>query len=346
MSGFRAILNKEIRAVRKEKTIMLAIIIQLLIASLSSVILVGLMSFYDPSSIGQNTNINMKIGITGDFQSPLTKMLQESHIRTFPFSDQASAEEAFNKGSIDAIMHIPLGSQGITDMQLYLPESDSKSTVILMVLKEPLKKYENYLREENGVLVSYSDIKGRPNTTYEFLYTFIIPMLMLFPAFIAGSIVIDTLSEEFENNTLDTLLAAPISLNEMLAGKLTAAVFIAAVQCALWPVLLYFNRIYIENIVPVLLLAIIIAAFISISSAIISIYFKDRERSQFIYSIALMVAGSVSYFLDPSPFSLMSRLAAGDIHVGLPDVAVYIIPVVLMLVAFFFVSRKMLAAKN
>ncbi len=55
MGAFQAIIEKEIRSIAKERTIMLAIIIQLIIASLSSVILFGLMSYYDPSSIGQNS---------------------------------------------------------------------------------------------------------------------------------------------------------------------------------------------------------------------------------------------------------------------------------------------------
>nr|WP_255668365.1 ABC transporter permease [Methanocella sp. CWC-04] len=339
-------MKKEIKAVAKERTIILAIIIQLLIASFSSVILIGLMSFYDPDSIGENTNIKLKVGIVGDSYSPLVGYLDDKRVRTVYFYSQQDAEEEFNKGSIDAILHIPENRSGVTDMKLYLPESDSKSTVILMVLKEPLKKYENYLREYNGVDVKYTDIRGKQNTTYEFLYTFIVPMLMLFPAFIAGSIVIDTLSEEFENKTLDTLLSAPVSLNQMLGAKLTAAVFIAAVQCILWPILLFFNHIYIHNVIPVILLAVIIAAFISVSSGILAIFFKDRERSQFIYSILLLSAGAVTYFLNPSPFSLMARLAAGDIYVGMANVLAYAVPVIVMLILFFFLSNKMFAAKN
>lgn len=337
-------MNKEVKAITKEKTIILTILIQLLIASLSSIILVGLISFYDPSSIAQNSNIRIKMGVTGDTGSPLVSFMKERNIVVTPFSSEGLAEDALKNGSIDAFVYIPYET-GVVDMKLYLPESDSRSTVIMMVLKEPLKKYENYLRENNGVHIRYTGISGRPSTTYEFLYTFIVPLLMLFPAFIAGSIVIDTLSEEFENHTLDTLLSTPLTLNDMLGAKLASAVFVAAAQCVLWPILLYFNHIRIQNMVLVLALAIILAALIAIISGIIAMYFKDRERSQFIYSIMLLIAGALAYFIDPSPFSLMARLAMGDSHVGAIDVAVYVVPLLMLLGAFFYISRRLIAVK-
>jgi len=52
---------------------------------------------------------------------------------------------------------------------------------------------------------------------------------MLFPSLIAGSIVIDTVSEEFENKTFDTLAAAPVSLAQVIMSKMSAAVIGAVV---------------------------------------------------------------------------------------------------------------------
>ena len=46
MSGFLALLKRELRSITKEKTIMFAIIVQFFIASLSSIIMVGIMAFW------------------------------------------------------------------------------------------------------------------------------------------------------------------------------------------------------------------------------------------------------------------------------------------------------------
>ncbi len=72
--------KRELRSLTKEKTILLAIIIQLFIASFSSIIVAGLMSFYDPETIGQNTRINVKVGIFGDTSTPLIGFLRNRNL--------------------------------------------------------------------------------------------------------------------------------------------------------------------------------------------------------------------------------------------------------------------------
>jgi len=346
MSAFYALAKKELRSVTREKTIMIAIIIQLLIASFSSVILIGLLSFYDPDSIGLHARANIKVGLLGNASSPLAGFLQDRRVRVRPFSSPSDAENAFKAGAIDAVIFVPEDSRGVVDMKLFLPKSESRSTVILMILKEPMKKYENYLREKLGVHVRYSDIKGTHPTTHEFLYAIILPTLMFFPAFVTGSMVIDSISEELENHTLETLWAAPLSLNLILSAKIAAALVLAVMQCALWSVLLRFNGIAIQKLGLVLLLAAAVAAINAVGAASIATYFKDRERSQFMYSLFILMAAGTSYFLDVSPIILMTRLATGDHYTGILDVATYAILPLALLTTFFYTAKKLLVMKS
>lgn len=346
MSRFFAMVKRELKSITKEKTIVLAIVIQLFIASFSSIIAIGLMSFYDPDSIGQNTRITVNAGIVGDTDSPLIEFLRGKNLTVTPFIDAANAEEAFHSGQVDTIIFVPKDNTGIVNMKLILPSLDSKATVILMVLKEPLKKFETYLRETNGIQVNYKDLGGKPPSTYEFLYSLIIPMLMFFPALLAGSMVIDTVSEEIENKTLDTLHSTPVSLNEILGAKMLAAASTVPIQGIIWAMLLRLNGLHIYNLGLVLLLSAIIGAFISVSAAIISLYFKDRERSQFMFSIMLMVIAGLSFLFHSSPFNLVARLAAGDHYMGIYDVALYVIPLIVLSGICFFASKKLISAKS
>ena len=341
MSGFLALLRRELKSITREKTIMFAIIAQFFIASFSSIILVGIMAFYDPASIGDHARVTIRVGVVGDRQSPLLGYLEDNNIMVRQYPDMADAEAAFRSGRLDTIMFIPESQNGVVDMKLIMPELDTRKTVIFMVLDEPLKRYENYLRESNGVELNYSNTGGKPHTTYEFLYSLIIPILMLFPALIAGSIVIDTVSEEFENKTFDTLTAAPVSIGQVIMSKISAAVITAAIQVVMWVGLLRLNDIIIQNSVLVMLLAVIMAAAVSIGTAIMSLYFKDRERAQFVYSIVLVAAIGGSYFLNPSPFGLITRLAAGDPSMGIFEVALYAIPLLVIGILFLKVSKKL-----
>jgi ABC-2 type transport system permease protein len=345
MSAFYAIVKKELRSVARDKTIMIAIMIQLFIASFSSVILTGLMSFYDPASIGLNTRVGVIGDVLDEPSSPLVTFLREHNLRVMTFSSAVNAENAFQAGRVDAVLFIPEDSGGVVNMQLFLPESESLSTMMLMMLREPMKRYENYLREKHGVQVRYSDIKGTTPATYEFRYSFAIPILMFFPAFVAGSMVIDSISEEFENRTLEPLRAAPVSSNLIFGGKIAAALFLAVVQCTLWSMLLRFNGIHIQNPELVVLLAALIAAIIAVGSALISTYLKDRERSQLVYSLFVSASGGMSYFFDLSPVALMTRFATGDYYAGIADIAIYFI-VLVVLVAILSLAAKKLIAVN
>lgn len=346
MSRFFIMVRRELKSLTKEKTIVLAIIIQLFIASFSSVIVVGLMTFCDPASIGQNTGISVGVGIVGDTGSPLIRFLRDSNLRVTPFSSATTAEKAFYSGRVDTVIVAPKKNGDVVNMKLVLPEMDSKATVILMVLKEPLTRYEAYLREMNGVEVNYTNLQGKPPTTYEFLYSLIVPILMFFPALLAGSIVIDTVSEEIENKTLDTLRSAPVSLNEVLSAKIFAAIITVFAQCFTWAMLLRLNHVYIQNLGLVLLFCGIVGVLVSLGAATISLYFKDRERSQFVYSIGLIVTLGLSYFLNPSPSNLIARLATGDPYAGIQHVAIYLVPLIILGVIFFFWSEKLVSVQS
>jgi len=346
VNEYLVLLKRELKSITREKTIMFAIMVQFFIASFSSIILVGIMAFYDPASIGENTRVTIRVGVVSDMSSPMLGYLRDRNITVKLFSDLTGAESAFQSGQVDTVMFIPENRAGVVDMKLTLPELDTKKTVIFMVLDEPLKRYENYLRGANGVRLNYNDTGGKPHTTYEFLYSLIIPILMLFPALIAGSIVIDTVSEELENKTFDTLMSAPVSLGQVFTSKVSAAVITAVIQMAMWVGLLRLNSIIIQNPTLVILLAVIIATAISVGTAIIALYFKDRERAQFVYSIVLVAAVGGSYFLNPSPFSLITRLAAGDPHIGVPEVAFYAIPLIVIGIMFFNVSKRLVLARK
>jgi ABC-2 type transport system permease protein len=348
MRVFLALLKRELKSITREKTIMFAIIVQFFIASFSSIILVGIMAFYDPSSIGDSTSVRIRAGIVSSNENiePLLNYLDESNVRLRWYPNMATAEDSFKSGRLDTILVVPESRDGVVDMQLIMPELDTKKTVIFMVLDEPLKKYENYLRASNGIDLNYDSTGGKPSTTYEFLYSLIVPILILFPALIAGSIVIDTVSEEFENKTFDTLTSAPVSLGQVIASKMSAAVITAAIQVVMWVGLLRLNDIVIQKAGLVILLGVVIAAAVSVVTAIMSLYFKDRERTQFVYSIVLVALIGGSYFLNPSPFGLITRLSSGDPAMGMLQVVLYAIPLAVIGLLFMKFSRRLVLSRR
>ncbi len=342
MKGFLSMVLREIKALRKEKTIMFAILMQFFIASFSSVILLGIMVYYDPGSIGQNAQVNLNVGVLGNYNNRFVSYLEERNHRAIPFSDAAKAEAAFKAGMLDAIVFLPDESKNPVEIKLVLPDMDAQATLVLMLLKQPMENYENYLRQKEGIFARYQDVQGKPFTSNEFLYTIIIPILMFFPAFIAGSMVIDSISEEIENKTLDTLLSTPLSINNITSAKIIASLVVGVFQCLLWIVLLGFNGFSIQNAWLILLLSVLVTAVISMLALIVALSFRDRERSQFIYSLVILVMFTFSYFVNPSPFALVARLATGDPYVGIAQLLVYLAATAVLIVVTPLLTKRLM----
>ena len=342
MTAFRALVIKELRAITREKTILIAITIQLFIASFSSALLIGLLSLYDPESISVNARVNLRVGVVAnDFSTPLVRYLRDNPLRVSLFGNATDANRAFENHAVDVIVRVPDDTGGPLDLQMFLPRAETSASFILLILREPLKRYENFLRAARGVVVNYTDIPGLPDTSFQFLYSVIIPMLMFFPAFVAGSLVIDSLSEELETHTLETLYSAPLSLNTIFAAKIFAAFLVALAQCVLWLALLRLNQIDIQNIGLVLALAALVAATNIVLSAFTATSLHDRERSQFVYSIFIVFAASASSLFDAAPIQMMTRLATGDYYTGIADVAKYAAVFVVLLAIFFRATKKL-----
>ena len=323
MIPFLAVVKKELSSVIRDRTIVIAILIQLFIASFSSTLLLGMLSLYDPDTIMQASGAAIKIGMVSPTPSPLASYLAQRGLRVVPYPSLDAAEADFFQNKVSAIIVIPANVATTAEIKLYLPELDAVSSLIRMVIQDPFKQYENYLRAQNGIEVRYADLKGKPATSYEFVYSVLLPMLMLFPAFIAGSMAIDSLTEEVENSTLQTLLSAPLTITSMVSAKIVSTIVISFVQCAAWLLLLRLNGIAIQNPGWILFLAVIMAGITSTMAMTGAVLLKDRERSQFIYSLILLAGAAISTSLNLSPITTLSRLAIGDYYTSGWNVAFF-----------------------
>jgi ABC-2 type transport system permease protein len=321
MNAFLAVIRKELTSVLRDRTMVIAIIIQLFIASFSSALLLGLLALYDPDTVMQYSGSAVQVGLVSASNTPLQAFLSARGVSNNRYASLTEAEQAFYQGQINAILVVPPATDGLEQLQMYLSDNDF-TPIIRTVLQSPLKQYENTLRTRGGVLVRYTNLAGKPATAFEFIYSILLPMLMFFPAFVAGSMVIDSLTEEVENNTLQTLLSAPLSINGIVNAKISAAVSLALIQCSAWLGLLWMNHISIQNPLWVLFMAVIVAGITATGAGLVAVLFRDRERAQFIYSLALLAAFAISTLLGLSPVQTISRLAIGDYYTSGWNVAI------------------------
>ncbi len=313
------IARKEWNSLLLEKTLILAMIIQLLIASFSSLLVIGLASFFDPSALHRYDMERGKIGMVGGGE--VKQFLRENHIRPLNYSSLDSALSDFNNNTIDAVLVVPpavsSGSE-IIQLDLYLPDSDIRGTVVTMQLKKPLEDFEAHVRDVRAPRIGFEpvrlyvdDILKKTSTYFEFIYGILIPLLVFTPVFISGGLIIDMVTEEYERRTMELLEVSPVYFSQVINGKMLVAVLIVPVQALLWLALVGMNRIAVHNIPGILLVITVIAADIVLTGAIIAVKYRDRTISQYLYSLILIFLFLGAYLFADSPFNLVTRLSSG-----------------------------------
>lgn len=336
MTPFWAVVKRELWTVMRDRTIIIAVMIQFFIASFSSGLFLGMLQLYDVDTILRFSGGAIRIGVVNATESQVANFITDHGMTVVPFETLEEAQAGFHNGEAVAILDAPQEANGVTELRIYLPESNTLSSIVRMVIQEPLKEYENFLRIRQGVDIRYTDLEGEPSISFEFVYSVLLPILMFFPAFVAGSLAIDALTEEFENNTMETLLSAPLTVYGAINAKVISVVILAVAQCGLWLMLLKLNGIVIQNTIWVFLLATIVSGITSLSAAMAAVLLQDRERSQFIYALILLVTIAVSNLLSVSPITVLSRLAIGDYYTNGWAVAAF----ALFLTGLFVVLRK------
>ena len=319
------ITKKELRAINAEKTIILAILLQLFIAMFSSFLIVGLAAMYDPDSLSEYSRQQYPVAYTGT-PSPLEDLLAGSGDFVVYEMDLATAVTALEERKLSAVVWVPDTAPDADDpvkITLYTIKNDIQSSVVNSKLRDVFVTYENSLRDIRSDRISSEPIvvdlpPEVPGTNfYEFVYGLLIPLLIFMPAIISAALIIDMITEEFQHDTVETLISTPITFAEMIWGKVAACFVIVPVQAAVWIALMIANGIHVAGIIPILLHVSAASLLMILLSTFVALHYRERTSAQFIFSTALVVVLLGVLALPVNPANLIVLLsigAAGNEH--------------------------------
>ncbi|OPY37058.1 MAG: ABC-2 family transporter protein [Methanoregula sp. PtaU1.Bin051] len=313
------IVKKEFRGLLNERTILLAILLQLFIALFSSFLMVGLTSMYDPSSLSTYSRFRYNIAYTGNDSGLNDYLIRSRDFRVYSMN-LSPAVAALQERKLAAVIYVPDITPDAKDpvkITLYTLQNDLQGTIVNVKLKDIFLKYEKDLRYVRKARITEEPIpltlpaSGSGGDFYEFVYGLLIPLLVFMPAIIASALVIDLITEEYQHETLETLISTPVTFSEMVWGKVLACELLIPVQAGAWLLLLILNGISIAN-VPLIFLQVIAASFLPIAiGAIFALHYRERTAAQFIFSTTLVVAIMFVLALPANPLNLVTRLAVG-----------------------------------
>ncbi|MFB6068373.1 MAG: ABC transporter permease [Halobacterium sp.] len=307
------IARRELQVLRSEKTIVLALLIQLFIAAFSSFLVVGLVSLYDPGSVEGYT---VDAGVTGNASDDLLAVARDTEsldAETFPTT--AAAMDAFHRGRVDVVLDTTHrdGRLGVT---VTAPDSNVRTTVVVVTVRDLLQALERVERRQRASHLTATPLDLPPPATtspyFGFTYTVLIPLLLFLPVFISGSIAVDSITEEFERGTLELLRVAPVSMVDIVDGKVWAAAALAPGQATLWIVLLELNGTRVANAAPLLALVAGLALFVVALGTVVALFAPDRRSAQFLYSVGVLVGFGGATLVPFNPINVVARLAIGS----------------------------------
>ncbi len=315
------ILKRELSSLSKEKTIILALVIQLFIAGFSSFLVVGLTTLYDPGSAGGE---QLTVGIAGETQDQLLAVATErDDIEPRPYVSEAAAMDAFERGEVDAVVTGTVLTDEAETVQLdvVVPAEDLRTTLIVTTLREYLTAVETIERQERAHELSFTPMELPPDTGdgspyFGFTYTILIPLLLFLPPFISGSIAVDSMTEELERGTLELLRVAPLSLVDIVDGKALGMIAIAPLQAMLWIGLLRLNGITIANGTLLLLLVTAVATLTVVIGLLMALLTRQRRQAQLLYSVLVLLLFGLAVSLPEHPASTAAKLSIDSATLG------------------------------
>ncbi|WP_299232815.1 ABC transporter permease [Natronomonas sp.] len=305
-----AIARRELGSLSREKTIVLALLIQLVIAGFSSFLVVGLTSLYDPGA----AEGDVVVGVTGEEADRLLAAAEPvDGLDARPY-DPADAEAAFDRNEIQAIAAVERRGGRIA-VTVDAPQTSLQKTLVVVQLRAALEELERTERSARSEHLSFQPVSVSVPASVDaspyfgFSYAVLLPLLVFLPVFIGGAVVVDSLTEEIERGTLELLRVAPTSLTEIVEGKAGVLAALAPIQVALWVLLLGLNEIAVANVPAILAFTTALSVVAVVFAAGLALAVPVRQRAQLSYSLGMLAAFAAAALLPEHPATTVALLA-------------------------------------
>ena len=295
---------------------MLALALQLFIAAFSSFLVVGLVSLYDPGQVG---GAEVDVAVTGDAAEDLIRASEEVRgVDAQFYRSEETAMRAFQEyraTGIDAVIVAETRDERVF-VRAVAPDSNVQTTVVVVQLRDVLRSFERAERTDRAAFLTSTPLELPSETDsspyFGFTYTILLPLLLVLPVFISGSITVDSVTEEIDRGTLELLRVAPVTLHDVVDGKLAAAAGLAPIQAGLWIVLLELNGTSVANATALVALVAGLALLVCGLGAAVALVSPDRRAAQFLYSIAVLFVIGGTTLLPHGPVTAAARLGIGS----------------------------------
>lgn len=182
-------------------------------------------------------------------------------------------------------------------------------------------KVEKYLLREE-LKKDLKETKEKSSQFSEFFMSYLVPLMLFFPIFMIGSLVLDSVVGEKEKKTIETLLASPVPPSAIVVGKFLAFSFIVFAQILIWLGIFYVYGIHMQNAIFIVIFLMMINSCVLGAAVALGIYSKSVKEANVmmmmlytLFFILLIISLTTEYFTPSAfltPFSIISKLVAEE----------------------------------
>jgi ABC-2 type transport system permease protein len=332
----------ELYTITSNKRYIASLVIQLLLLFAILPVFSTFLATGSVSIITPALNEFVPIGIVDESQNSFLlreALLQNKKIEVITL--QKFDTSAFEKGRVAGVLLIPSDYDEtlnrVLEVKLVTDASNIKVGVVYDAVFPSIstasRQLTNKRREEFGVtiedpivvkkeLLKPLIIEDGQQKFSSFFLSYLIPLMLFFPIFTVGSIILDSVVGERERKTVESLLVTPLRRGDVLVSKFLSASFFVAFQIILWLIIFYINGFPIQNSFTVFIIVLIIDSAI-ISTAFLFAYYSRTVKEanillMLLYTtlfIGLIVSLSINFFdtsLFSTPFTIISDLVVGE----------------------------------
>lgn len=337
--------GKELRDVLREKSLVTAFLIQMLLAGFSALLLAGLTALHSPEAL--DAAPDSAVAYVGDVEGGFDVHLRAADNLQVTATTGADAVAGFEDGTYNAVVQERAADAGgVRELTILLADGELETTLLSTQLRSLLIDYETELRQERAQRLSQDlvllDTGIRPETPYTFVYTALIPLLVITPVFLSGAIAGDALSQESKTRTLLLLRSAPVSPTALVFGKLLVPVVLVPVQVAVWLGLFWLNGFPTAQPLLVLGAATVMGVLLTAAGTAIAATVRNESTTQAAYAVLVLGLGVLSMLLPRDPLNLVSLFAVGTVEAaGLATVGTLgVLAAAALVLAVVFTRRR------
>lgn len=310
MSAVGALARKEVRDILRERTIVAALAVQLMVATLSTVLAVGVTVLTSPSDIAIESQAPVAyVGPGGADVYLVEEGLRLRHV------ELDAAMRMLERQAVAAVVE-ERADPAHVEVDVHVQEDALGSVIVVPAIREALQQYQQQLRQERGHQLATPVLPAPPQTTSlptTFAATVLVPLLILTPAFLSGAIAGDSWTRERQTRTMVLLRQAPLTPGQIVTGKLAVPLALAPAQSALWMLVLRLGGSPVENVWLLLGFCTVLAAFLAGLGIAVAAWAQSTVASQSGYAGLVLLTMALSLLLPRDLFNVLALVASGSL---------------------------------